>query len=181
MRGRIAGRVSQCSASLPQTLLQLSSSSSSTFLGPLPDLLSPNLPRSLSETSSSSSTSDSPPAKTSSSTGKNNLLEKLHSRGVPILFTYQNAMVQNCRSISSSSSNWQGSLDHSSSAMSSSRNGILGQWGRRRFSNASAEQTERRCWSCEHELSTENRLFCSSCDAIQPLDTSVDFFQIFSV
>jgi hypothetical protein len=181
MRGRVAGRISQCSASLPQTLLQLSSSSTLTFLGPLPDLLSPSPPRSLSETSSSSSTSDGPPAQTSLGTGKKSLSEKLHSSGFPSLFTYQNAVVQNCRSISSSSSNWQGSLDQSSSALSCSSNGILGQLGRRRFSNASAEQTERRCWSCEHDLSTENRLFCSSCDAIQPLDPNVDFFQIFSV
>lgn len=51
----------------------------------------------------------------------------------------------------------------------------------RRFASASAERVDRWCWSCEHETSTGNGLLCPSCKAIQPLDSTVDFFQIFSM
>ncbi|CAM6110415.1 unnamed protein product [Calypogeia fissa] len=62
-------------------------------------------------------------------------------------------------------------------AVSTNANSLL----TRKFTSISSERTERRCWSCEHGTSTGNGLFCPSCKAIQPLDPTVDFFQIFSV
>ncbi|KAG6550577.1 hypothetical protein Mapa_007830 [Marchantia paleacea] len=39
----------------------------------------------------------------------------------------------------------------------------------------------KKCWACEHDISGGSGLFCPSCDVIQPLDLSVDYFTIFGI
>lgn len=45
----------------------------------------------------------------------------------------------------------------------------------------SAEKIQRGCWNCRAVPHSEPFLFCDSCRCIQPLDGSVDYFQIFGV
>ncbi|KAK9289881.1 hypothetical protein L1049_008042 [Liquidambar formosana] len=49
------------------------------------------------------------------------------------------------------------------------------------FCSESAEKACARCWSCNAVPGTTPFLFCESCRSVQPVDRSVDYFQIFGL
>ncbi|XP_024398310.1 iron-sulfur cluster co-chaperone protein HscB homolog isoform X2 [Physcomitrium patens] len=53
---------------------------------------------------------------------------------------------------------------------------------KRGFSSTIVKEVEaKKCWSCEETSTAAPFFVCSSCKAIQPLDHSMDFFQLLSV
>ncbi|KAB1222536.1 Iron-sulfur cluster co-chaperone protein HscB, mitochondrial [Morella rubra] len=50
---------------------------------------------------------------------------------------------------------------------------------RKFFCSGLAEEARVRCWSCSAEAKAVPFLVCESCSSVQPLDQSVDYFQIF--
>ncbi|XP_034692625.1 iron-sulfur cluster co-chaperone protein HscB homolog isoform X2 [Vitis riparia] len=54
-------------------------------------------------------------------------------------------------------------------------------FSRKLCSSQSAEQVHVRCWNCKAAAQTTPFLACDSCRSVQPVDPSVDYFQIFGL
>ncbi|CBI39120.3 hypothetical protein VitviT2T_011572 [Vitis vinifera] len=54
-------------------------------------------------------------------------------------------------------------------------------FSRKLCSAQSAEQVHVRCWNCKAAAQTTPFLACDSCRSVQPVDPSVDYFQIFGL
>ena len=52
---------------------------------------------------------------------------------------------------------------------------------RKSLCSKSAEEIQRGCWNCHTVPHSEPFLVCESCRCIQPVDSSVDYFDIFGV
>ncbi|XP_019097299.1 PREDICTED: iron-sulfur cluster co-chaperone protein HscB, mitochondrial-like [Camelina sativa] len=70
------------------------------------------------------------------------------------------------------------SLQHHSSSSAEALAGRLGFPGRFFSSESGAGNTSSGCWNCGEKAAF---LFCNSCRSIQPVDDSVDYFQIFGL
>ncbi|WCJ43866.1 DNAJ heat shock N-terminal domain-containing protein [Euphorbia peplus] len=55
------------------------------------------------------------------------------------------------------------------------------QFHAKRFGSESSEQKYAKCWNCNAQSQRLLFLVCDSCKAIQPVDQSVDYFQIFGL
>ncbi|XP_021892499.1 iron-sulfur cluster co-chaperone protein HscB, mitochondrial isoform X1 [Carica papaya] len=74
-------------------------------------------------------------------------------------------------------------VEASSGVLLSSRRSFLGdsKFSEKCFCSESAEKISARCWNCNAAAQSAPFLFCESCRSIQPVDHSVDYFQIFGL